>query len=178
MGWAIVTVAGFALEIALVIAMARTNTARWERNHRAAQAAIRARREESLRLRAAAVMAQRLPSGARHRLHLPELHVPELHVPRVHLPHLHLPHVHLPPAVVARLPHPHLPHLHLPRPITLHRPRQQPDAPQPEETRQPEEVSQPEEVRQPEGVEQPDEVGQPTQGSQVGADESTAGAPS
>ncbi|MEX5719613.1 hypothetical protein [Geodermatophilus maliterrae] len=106
--WALVAVVGFALEIALVIAMARSNTARWERNHRAAQAAVRARREASLRLRAAAVVA-RVP-GAQHR------HLPHLHVPPLSRPHLHLPHVHLPSGVVTRLPHPnlrgvlHLPH--------------------------------------------------------------------
>jgi hypothetical protein len=127
MEWAIVAVVGFALEIALVIAMARTNTARWERNHRAAQAAIRARHEESLRLRAAAVMAQRVPRVTQHRLHLPELHVPH-----VHLPHLHLPHVHLPAGVVARLPHPHLPGRNRtpPPPVASHRPEEAEDAPQ------------------------------------------------
>jgi hypothetical protein len=158
MGWAIVAVVGFVLELALVVAVARSNTARWERNHRAAQAAMRARREESLRLRAAAVMAQRLPPGAPHRLHLPELHVPH-----VHLPHLHLPHVHLPPAVVARLPHPHLPHL--PWPPALHRPRQQPGADQPEEVPQPE-------------VQEPAEVPPLEPAPQVAADESTTSAPS
>ncbi|MGR7026897.1 hypothetical protein [Geodermatophilus sp. URMC 62] len=165
MEWAIVAVVGFVLELALVIAMARTNTARWERNHRAAQAAMRARREESLRLRAAAVMAQRLPPGVPHRLHRPELHVPH-----VHLPHLHLPHVHLPPAVVARLPHPHLPHLAWPP--TLHRTRQQPGADQPAEAPQPEEARQPEEVRQLEDV-------RPLEPApQVAADESTTSASS
>ena len=51
MKWAIIAVLGFGLEIALVIAMARSNTARWERNHRAARAEIRAREEASLRVR-------------------------------------------------------------------------------------------------------------------------------
>ena len=106
MEWAVVAVLGFALEIALVIAMARSNTARWERDHRAARAAIRAREEAGLRVRAAALMAQ----GVRH-------------------PHLtHLPHVHLPPRVVDRLAHTrgtlHRPHLHLHLPyLSRHRSR-------------------------------------------------------
>jgi hypothetical protein len=101
MRWAIIAVLGFGLEIALVIAMARSNTARWERDHRAARAAIRAREEAGLRVRAAALVAQ--------------------HVPHPHL--VHLPHVHLPPRVVDRLAHTrgtlHRPHLHLPH-LNLH----------------------------------------------------------
>jgi hypothetical protein len=99
MGWAIVSVLGFLVVTALVICLARSNTARWEARHRAAQAAIRAREEASLRARAGALLAQRAPEGHRH------------------LPHLHLPHVHLPPAIVARLPRPHVhvPRLHVPR---------------------------------------------------------------
>jgi type II secretory pathway pseudopilin PulG len=89
MGWAIVSVLGFLAATALVIWLARSNTARWEARHRAAQAVIRAREEASLRARAAALGS---PESGRR-------------------PHLHLPHVHLPPGVVARLPHPHLPHL-------------------------------------------------------------------
>lgn len=105
MGWAIGSVVGFALVMGAVIALARTNTARWERNHRAAQAAIRARNEASLKARAAALVAQPEPDAG-HRL------------PHPHLPHL--PHVHLPPRVVGRLaqgrevlrlPRPRLPHL-------------------------------------------------------------------
>jgi hypothetical protein len=92
MGWAIVSVLGFLAATALVIWLARSNTARWEARHRAAQAAIRAREEASLRARAAALLAQGSPETRRRQ-------------------HLHLPHVHLPPGVVARLPHPHLPHL-------------------------------------------------------------------
>ncbi|MGY1624746.1 hypothetical protein ACI789_21280 [Geodermatophilus sp. SYSU D00965] len=98
MGWAGVSVLGFLVVTALVIWLARSNTARWEARHRAAQAAVRAREQASLRARAAALLAPGPAGTGRHR------------------PHLHLPHVHLPPAVVARLPHPHvhLRHLHLP----------------------------------------------------------------
>ncbi|MDP9428453.1 MAG: hypothetical protein M3Q22_17835 [Actinomycetota bacterium] len=122
MGWAIVSLLGFALEIALVIWLARSNTARWERDHRAARAVIRAREEASLRVRAAALMAQGVPPGVRRLPH----------------PHLsHVPHVHLPPRVVDRLahtrealhrPHLHLPHLHLSH---LNLTRRRPDAPAP-----------------------------------------------
>ncbi len=108
MKWAIVAVLGFGLEIALVVAMARSNTARWERDHRAARAAIRAREEAGLRVRAAGLVAQRVP----HR----------------HL--AHLPHVHLSPRVVDRLAHTRevLQVLHLPR-LTRHPAR--PDIPAP-----------------------------------------------
>ena len=115
MKWAIIAVLGFGVEIALVIAMARSNTARWERDHRAARAAVRAREEASLRVRAAALVAQRVPH-----------------------PHLaHLPHVHLPPRVADRIAHTrsalHRPRLHLHMPHLLHRDRPvpQPDAPVP-----------------------------------------------
>jgi hypothetical protein len=108
MKWAAVVVLGFGLEIALVIAMARNNTARWERDHRAARAAIKAREEAGLRVRAAALMAQ--------------------HVPHPHLSHL--PHVHLSPRVVDRLAHTrealHVRRLHLP-----HFTRRRPDEPVP-----------------------------------------------
>ncbi len=113
MGWALVASVGFVLVIALVIALARGNTARWERDHRAAQAALRARQEAPLRVRAAA----RLASSRAVRRH-PLL--PHPHLPHPHLPHL--PHVHLPPWVADRLAHGrgalhpprlrvHLPHL-------------------------------------------------------------------
>ncbi|MBM7808804.1 hypothetical protein JOD57_004641 [Geodermatophilus bullaregiensis] len=139
--WALVAVVGFAVEIALVIAMARGNTARWERDHRAAQAAVRARHEESLRLRAAAVVA-RVPR-VQHRP------LPHLHVPQVHLPHLHLPHLHLPSGVVARLPHPHLRGvLHLPHrngrpaaPAEDAAPGPEPDAVSPAEAPTPEQAA-------------------------------------
>ncbi|MGY1707490.1 hypothetical protein ACI79C_23245 [Geodermatophilus sp. SYSU D00697] len=98
MEWAFVSVLGFLAATALVIALARSNTARWEAHHRAAQAAIRAREEASLRARAAALLAQRAPGAVRH-------------LPHPHVPHLHLPHVHLPARIVERLPHPHLPRL-------------------------------------------------------------------
>ena len=110
MKWAIVAVLGFGLEIALVVAMARSNTARWERDHRAARAAIRAREEAGLRVRAAGLVAQRVP----HR----------------HLSHL--PHVHLSPRVVDRLAHTRevLQVLHLPR-LTRHPARPHIPAPAP-----------------------------------------------
>jgi hypothetical protein len=100
MKWAAVVVLGFGLEIAVVIAMARSNTARWERDHRAARAAIRAREEAGLRVRAAGLVAQRVPHP--HLAHLPHVHLSPrvvdrlahtreaLRVPRLHLPHLRL----------------------------------------------------------------------------------------
>jgi len=107
MKWAIIAVLGFGLEIGVVIWLARSNTARWERDHRAARAAIRAREEAGLRVRAAA-LAQ--------------------HVPHPHL--AHIPHVHLSPRVVERLAHTrgalHVPRLHLP-----HLSRRRPDEPVP-----------------------------------------------
>jgi hypothetical protein len=100
MKWAAVVVLGFGLEIAVVIAMARSNTARWERDHRAARAAFRAREEAGLRVRAAGLVAQRVPHP--HLAHLPHVHLSPrvvdrlahtreaLRVPRLHLPHLRL----------------------------------------------------------------------------------------
>jgi hypothetical protein len=100
MKWAAVVVLGFGLEIAFVIAMARSNTARWERDHRAARAALRARQEAGLRVRAAGLVAQRVPHP--HLAHLPHVHLSPrvvdrlahtreaLRVPRLHLPHLRL----------------------------------------------------------------------------------------
>ena len=100
MKWAAVVVLGFGLEIAVVIAMARSNTARWERDHRAARAAIRAREDAGLRVRAAGLVAQRVPHP--HLAHLPHVHLSPrvvdrlahtreaLRVPRLHLPHLRL----------------------------------------------------------------------------------------
>ncbi|HZH22437.1 MAG TPA: hypothetical protein VEZ18_19810 [Geodermatophilus sp.] len=104
MGWAAVVVLGFVLEAGVVIWLARSNTARWERDHRAARAVIQARKEASLRVRAAGLVAQRVPPGMRRLPH----------------PHLsHIPHVHLPPRVVERLAHTRgalrRPYLHLPR---------------------------------------------------------------
>ena len=87
--WALIAVLGFLLVTALVIVMARSNTARWERDRRAVPAAVKRREEQTRRLRAAAVLAWRPPRPERR------------------LPHLHLPHVHLPSGVIARLPHPH-----------------------------------------------------------------------
>ena len=113
--WPVVAVVGFAAATALVIALARSDTARWERDHRAVPTTVRQREEANRRLRAAALLARRPPpSGRLAQLHLPSLHLPHPHVrpvrlprPHVHLPHLHLPHVHLPAGVVARLPHVH-----------------------------------------------------------------------
>jgi len=117
MKWAAVVVLGLGLELTVVIAMARNNTARWERDHRAARAAIRAREEAGLRVRAAATVAQHVPPGSRW---LPHPHLTQL------------PHVHLPPRVVDRLTHPrgtlHRPRLHLPH---LRLTRRRPDAPVP-----------------------------------------------
>ena len=117
MKWAIVSVLGFGLEIGVVIWLARSNTARWERDHRAARAVVKAREEASLRVRAAAVVAQRVPPGVR--------------LPHPHLSHI--PHVHLSPRVVDRLAQTrqalHRPRLHLPH-WTRHQPR--PESPAPE----------------------------------------------
>lgn len=126
MKWAIIAVLGFGLEIALVIAMARSNTARWERNHRAARAEIRAREEASLRVRAAALVAQRVPH-----------------------PHLaHLPHVHLPPRVADRIAHTrsalHRPRLHLHLPHRT-RPQPPPETPVPAPAPAPDDASTPSE---------------------------------
>ena len=129
MGWAAVIVLGFALEVGAVIWLARSNTARWERDHRAARAVVQARKEASLRVRAAGLVAQRVPPGMRHLPH----------------PHLtHLPHVHLSPRVADRIAHTraalHRPRLHLP-----HLPRQrtaaEPPAPAPAPAPAPDEES-------------------------------------
>ncbi|MGR6964768.1 hypothetical protein ACU610_09945 [Geodermatophilus sp. URMC 61] len=105
MKWAAVVVLGFVLEVGAVIWLARSNTARWERDHRAARAAIRAREEAGLRVRAAALMAQRVRHP--HLTQLPHVHLPPrvvdrlanargtLHRPILHLPLLHLPLLHL-----------------------------------------------------------------------------------
>ncbi|GAB3200089.1 hypothetical protein GCM10027261_31330 [Geodermatophilus arenarius] len=103
MGWAIASVVGFVVLTALVTAMARSNTARWERDHRAAQAAARAHAAAARSAWTAALRRARPepPEEPRHGS-------------------LHLPHVRLPAGLVDRLPHPqdwlprHLPHLHLP----------------------------------------------------------------
>jgi hypothetical protein len=103
MGWAIVAVLGFTLETGFVIWLARSNTARWERDHRAARAEVKAREEARLRVRAAALVAQRVPH-----------------------PHLsHIPHVHLPPRVVDRFAHTRQV-LHRPLLLLPHRARHQP----------------------------------------------------
>ncbi|SFN82846.1 hypothetical protein SAMN05660359_00136 [Geodermatophilus obscurus] len=102
--WAAVSVLGFVVLTALVVVMARGNTARWERDHRAPQAAARAhgaavrsgwkrtlsrwQQAEESQDRPARVPALHLPAGLAARLphpHLPHPHLP-LHLPRVHLP--------------------------------------------------------------------------------------------
>jgi hypothetical protein len=115
MGWAIGSLVGFVVVTALVIALARNNTARWERDRRAARAAVQPPDPLSVTARAAALLAH-VPDGVRR---LPHPHVPHPHLTHLPHPHLpHLPHVHLPSWVVDRLPHgrpavhlPHLPHL-------------------------------------------------------------------
>jgi hypothetical protein len=102
MGWAIVSVLGFVAVTGLVTAMARSNTARWERDHRAPQAAIRAHER-----------------AVRHGWLTTLAHWEEHGGAPARRPHLHLPHVHLPDGLVQRLPHPHVPALHLP---SLHLP--------------------------------------------------------
>jgi hypothetical protein len=104
MWWAVGSVVGFVLVTGLVTAMARSNTARWERDHRAAQAAAR---EQAATARSGWVAAL-----GHHALR----HGADGDGAGGHRPHLHVPHVHLPDGLVARLPHPHvhLPHLHLP----------------------------------------------------------------
>ncbi|MGY1664388.1 hypothetical protein [Geodermatophilus sp. SYSU D00696] len=122
MEWAVVSVVGFLVLTGLVTAMARSNTARWERDHRAAQTAARAQAARGRSVWSAAL-------GRRHA-------EPREHPRRAHL---HLPHVHLPAGLVARLPHPHvphphlpphlrLPHLHLPRRVGTRRPPESPRA--------------------------------------------------
>jgi hypothetical protein len=109
MGWALVSVVGFVLVTGVVVGMARSNTARWERDHRAPQVAARAhgaavrsgwkrtlsrwQQAEESQDRPARRPALQLPAGLAARL--PHPHVPHLHLPHPHLP-LHLPRVHLP----------------------------------------------------------------------------------
>ncbi len=103
MVWAIVSVLGFVVVTGLVTAMARSNTARWERDHRAPQAAVQAH-ERAIRHGWLTTLAHWEESAGERAAD--------------RRPHLHLPHVHLPAGLVARLPHPHLhlPHPHLPHP--------------------------------------------------------------
>ncbi len=100
MVWAVVSVVGFVLVTGLVVVMARGNTARWERDHRAPQAAARAH--------GAAMRRAWSTTLARWQ---------ETHEPRDR--RAHRPSLHLPAGIAGRLPHPHLPHPHLP----LHLPR-------------------------------------------------------
>ncbi len=101
--WAAVSVLGFVVLTALVVVMARSNTARWERDHRAPQAAARAH--------GAAVR-----SGWKRTLSRWQ-QAEESHDRPARLPALHRP-----AGLAARLPHPHLPHPHLPH-LPLHLPR-------------------------------------------------------
>ncbi len=122
MVWAVVTVVGFVLLTGLVTAMARSNTARWERDHRAPQAAARAHGAAMRRAWASTLSRwqheEEEPAGPRSRLaqlHLPHVQLPAglaERLPHPHVPHLHWPHLHVPHP---RLPHLHLPHVHLPR---------------------------------------------------------------
>ncbi|MGY1637672.1 hypothetical protein ACI78V_13590 [Geodermatophilus sp. SYSU D00742] len=131
MEWAIVSVVGFALVTGLVIALARQNTARWERDRRAARAALPPPEPSPRQLAAArlhAELVRRAPRLAEHlahgrvalrRPHLGRggtgLHLPQL---SLRLPHAHMPH--LPHGRVAL----HLPHLALRRPhLAVRRPR-------------------------------------------------------
>ncbi|MGY1650674.1 hypothetical protein [Geodermatophilus sp. SYSU D01119] len=99
MVWVVVSVVGFVVVTGVVTAIARSNTARWERDHRAPQAAIRAH-ERAIRHGWLTTLAHWQENGD---------------TATDRRPHLHLPHVHLPAGLVARLPHPHVPALHLPR---------------------------------------------------------------
>jgi hypothetical protein len=103
MGWAIVSVVGFALITCLVVALARDHTARWERDRRAAEAAAPPpvpTRPQRAAARLHAGLARRAPRLER----------------LAHLPHgrvaLHLPHV---PHLPVRLPHLPVRRPHLPR---------------------------------------------------------------
>jgi hypothetical protein len=105
MWWAVGSVVGFIAVTGLVVVMARSNTARWERDHRAPQVAARAHGAAMRRAWATTLTrwehAQERPRrrGARR------------------------PHLHLPSGLSTRLPHPHVPHphLHLPHPNLPHR---------------------------------------------------------
>ncbi|SNS18584.1 hypothetical protein SAMN06893096_102403 [Geodermatophilus pulveris] len=134
MVWAIVSVVGFVLVTGVVVGLARSSTARWERDHRAARAPVPVPQESSRRARAAAVAARRLAPVTRRLApvarRLP--HPRGTPLPHLHRPHLHLPHVHLPARIADRVargalhlrhPHLHLPHLHLPHPHLRHRTR-------------------------------------------------------
>ena len=110
MVWAVVSVLGFLVVTGLVTAMARSNTARWERDHRAPQVAARAHGAAMRRAWLTTLTRwqeqedEAADAGARRHLHLPHVHLPaglgarlpHPHVPELHLPHLHLPHVRIP----------------------------------------------------------------------------------
>ena len=108
MVWALVSVAGFVLLTGLVVVMARCNTARWERDHRAPQAAARAHGAAMRRAWSTTLARwQQAQEPGDRRVRRPALHVPPGLATR--LPHPHLPHPHLPSLPLhLRLPHPQL----------------------------------------------------------------------
>jgi hypothetical protein len=106
MEWALGSLIGFALATALVVVLARSSTARWERGREpdGTGATAAAPASPPRRARAAARrVAARFP-------HLPAGVVARLPHPHVPVPHLHLPHPRL------RVPHPRLLHLSRRRP--------------------------------------------------------------
>ncbi len=115
MVWVVVSVVGFVVVTGAVTVMARSNTARWERHHRAAQVDARAHAAAARSGWAAALGRGQAGSGTparRAHLHLPHVHLPAGLVGRLPHPHLHVPHPHRPRLHLPRL---HLPRLHLPR---------------------------------------------------------------
>jgi hypothetical protein len=102
MEWALGSLVGFALATALVVVLARSTTARWERARGP---------DESP---AVAAAPQRLPRRVRRVAarfpHLPARVAARLPHPHVSVPHLHLPHPRL------RVRHPRLLHLSRRRP--------------------------------------------------------------
>lgn len=113
MVWALVSVVGFVLVTGLVVVMARRNTARWERDHRAPQAAARAH-GAAMRSAWSTTLSrwqQEQEPGDRPARRVP-LHLPAGVAARLPHPHLHLPHPHLP----VHLPRPHLPRRSRPAP--------------------------------------------------------------
>jgi hypothetical protein len=106
--WAAVSVVGFVLVTGLVVVMARGNTARWERDHRAPQAAARAHGAAMRRAWSTTLARwQQAQEPGDRRARRPALHLPAglaAHLPHPHLPHPHLPHL----PVHLRLPHPQL----------------------------------------------------------------------
>ena len=112
MVWAVVSVVGFVLVTGLVIVMARGNTARWERDHRAPQAAARAHGAAMRRAWSSTLARWQTQRTGDRPARGPVLHLPPglaARLPHPHLPHPHLPHPHLPHLPLhLRLPHPQL----------------------------------------------------------------------